>query len=114
MSIGDDVGMNSNVVIACHDSISIGSRVEIGPNVCIYDHEHDFRDPRGLSAGTYRTASVTVGDDVWIGANVVILKGVEIGDRCVIGAGCIVSEPVPDDHIIVQKRESSIRKIVHG
>lgn len=41
--IGDNVGINSNCIIACHDSITIGNGVGMGPNVCIYDHDHDFR-----------------------------------------------------------------------
>lgn len=41
--IGKDVGLNSNCIVACHSKIEICDGVEIGPNVCIYDHDHDFR-----------------------------------------------------------------------
>ena len=52
LEIGDNVGLNSNCIIACHKNIVISEGVEIGPNVCIYDHDHDFRCENGIKAGT--------------------------------------------------------------
>lgn len=77
--IGDHVGINSNCVIVCHHSIHIGSDVGIGPNVCIYDHDHDFRIEGGKAAKKYRCSPVVIEDNVWIGANTIILRGVRIG-----------------------------------
>ena len=47
LEIGDNTGINSNCVIACHEYVKIGANVGMGPNVCIYDHDHDFRAEGG-------------------------------------------------------------------
>lgn len=110
--IGNNVGLNTNCTIACHDRIEIGNDVEFGPNVCVYDHDHDFRAEGGLKAGIFKTAPVFIGEGTWIGANVVILKGAQIGRDCVIGAGSIVNGIVPECSILIQKRETSIKPII--
>ena len=112
LKIGDNVGLNTNCIIACHEKIEIGSNVEFGPNVCVYDHDHDFRAEGGLKAGKFKTAPVFIGEGTWIGANSIILKGTQIGRDCVIGAGSIVSGVVPDNSIFTQRRETRIKPIV--
>ena len=103
--IGNNTSINSNNMIACHERIEIGDDVQLSPNVQIYDHDHDFRvEGGGVKAGKYKTAPVKIGNNVWIGANVVILRGTEIGDNCVIGAGCVVKGKYEADSVIVQKR----------
>lgn len=111
LRIGDNVGFNTNCIIACHERIEIGDNVEFGPNVCVYDHDHDFRVDGGLKARRYKTAPVFIGDNTWVGANVIILKGTQIGRNCVIGAGSVVSGIVHDNSILTQKRETKIRPI---
>ncbi|MCR4612175.1 MAG: acyltransferase, partial [Lachnospiraceae bacterium] len=86
--MGRNVSINSNNMIACHESIEIGNDVQFSPNVQIYDHDHDYRVDGGIKAGKFRTSPVKIGSNVWIGANTVILRGTEIGDNCIIGAGC--------------------------
>ena len=104
-TIGSNVSLNSNNVIACRESVFIGDNVQFSPNVQIYDHDHDFRAPGGIGAMEYKTAAVRIGNDVWIGANSVILRGTELGDGCVVGAGSVVKGKYPAGTVIVQKRE---------
>lgn len=111
LKIEDDCRFNYNCMIVCRHSIHIKKGAEFGPNVLIYDHDHDFRAPGGLKAGKFKNAPVVIGENCWIGANAVILRGSNIGDNCVIGAGCIVNGDVPDNTILVQKRENSFLKI---
>ncbi|MCD8052484.1 MAG: acyltransferase [Lachnospiraceae bacterium] len=106
--IGNNTAFGSNDIVVCHERIEIGDNVELSPNVQIYDHDHDFRHPDGLASLHYKTAPVVIGDNVWIGANTVILRGTTIGDNCVISAGCVVKGNIPDGSIIVQKRNTSI------
>lgn len=97
MTIGDRVGM-SGASIFCASGIEIGNDVKIGANVSIYDtdfHALDYVDRR-LDRNT-PTAPVHIGDDVWIGANATVLKGVRIGTRAVIAAGSVVTSHVPAD-----------------
>lgn len=108
LKIGDSCRINNNCRIACHDSITLESGVEFGPGVTVYDHDHDFRAEGGIKAGKYKTAPVFIGENSWICANAIILKGAHIGKNCVIGAGCIVTGDVPDNSVLVQKREQTI------
>lgn len=102
--IGNNSSINSNNIIACHERIEIGDDVQLSPNVQIYDHDHDFRAVGGVKAGKYKTAAVKIGNNVWIGANAVILRGTEIGDNCVVGAGCVLKGKYEPNSVIVQKR----------
>lgn len=109
--IGRNVSVNSNNMIACHESIIIGDNCQFSPNVQIYDHDHDFRAESGIGAMKYKTSPVKIGNNVWIGANTVILRGTEIGDNCVIGAGSVIKGTFPTNSIIVQKRTTEIKSI---
>ena len=106
--IGSNVSINSNNIIACRDTIVIGDNVELSPNVQIYDHDHDFRVEGGLKSKKYKTGPIVIGNNVWIGANTVILRGVSIGDCSVVAAGSVVTKNIPKNTTFVQKRESSI------
>ena len=102
--LGKNVSINSNNIIACRDTITLGNGVELSPNVQIYDHDHDFRTTGGIKEKQYKTKHIFVGDNVWIGCNSVILKGSYIGENSVIAAGSIVNCDVPSCSVFVQKR----------
>ncbi len=110
-TIGKNTSINSNNMIACHEKIIIGDNVQFSPNVQIYDHDHDFHVEGGVSAMKYTTTPVEIGNNVWIGANTVILRGTKIGDNCVIAAGSIVKGTVSDNSIYIQKRLSETKEI---
>lgn len=112
LSIGNNVGINSNCVIACHDTIKIGANVGIGPNVCIYDHDHDFRAEGGKKSKKYKTAPVIIEENVWIGANSVILRGTHIGKNSVIAAGSVVKGKIPENTVVLQKRDNIYENII--
>ena len=86
LEIGDKCFFNTQVSITCMERVAIGDRCQIANNVVIVDHDHDYR----AGWGHYQTAPVNIGNDVWIGANAVILKGSVIGDGAVIAAGAVV------------------------
>ena len=62
-----------------------------------------------MKAGKFRTESIEIGSNVWIGANSVILKGSRIGDNVVVAAGSIVKGEVPSGTVLIQKRINEIR-----
>lgn len=107
--IGRNTSVNCNNMIACREKIIIGNDVQFSPNVQIYDHDHDFRVEGGVKAGKYNTGSVEIGNNVWIGANTIILRGTKIGDNAVIAAGSIVKGEVPAGAVFVQKRVTDIK-----
>lgn len=102
ITIGDNVYINRNCNIVSHKKIEIGRSTTIGPNVCVYDHDHDFRSKDRNKR--FITDSITIGKNVWIGANVIILKGVKIGDNAVIAAGAIVARDVEENTIFISKQ----------
>ncbi len=109
--IGNNVFMNSNSTITCHEQIEIGDDVQLSPNVQIYDHDHDYSAAGGIKAEKFKTSPVIIGNNVWIGANTIILRGSEIGDNCVIGASCVIKGIYKDNTIVVQKRNETTKII---
>lgn len=107
--IEDGVKINYNCMIICHDEIRVGTNTEFGPSVYIYDHDHIFNKETGVNADEFKTASVIIGDNSWIGADTVILRGTKLGKNCVVGAGCVLKGEYPDGSVIVQKRATEIR-----
>jgi acetyltransferase-like isoleucine patch superfamily enzyme len=92
---GDHSGC-SGAVISSRSEIVIGDHVNIGGNVRIFDHDfhsldHLARRDAQRDLADAAAAPVRIGNDVFIGAQAVILKGVTIGDRAIIGAGAVVS-----------------------
>lgn len=107
--VGDDVSFNRNCMVICHKSIHIGNGCIFGPNVLIYDHDHRF-DNEGIKPG-YRVSDVVVENGCWIGAGVTILRGTHIGEKSVIGAGCIVSGEIPPHSLVTMDRALNISTI---
>ena len=108
--IGNNVSINSNNILACRENITIGDNVEFSPGVQIYDHDHDFKANGGIKAKLYKKSSIIIGNNVWIGANAIILRGSNIGDNTVIAAGSVVKDIVPSNSVFLQKKENTIKK----
>lgn len=93
VSIGDGTYANMNLTLIDDWKITIGKNVLIGPNVTLCTTGHPVH-PKHRGDGMY-SFPVTVKDNVWIGANVVVLPGVTIGENSVIGAGSVVTKDIP-------------------
>lgn len=90
---------SGNNLIICKDQVVIGARTQIAWGVTISDH--DFHKTYDLEGNQQlETAPVKIGNDVWIGANATILKGVTVGDRAVIASGAIVTRDVPSESLV--------------
>ena len=86
----------SGVSIRCHRSIILGNYVRVGANALIMDGDGHANDPRSNGS-----KPIVIEDHVWIGTNVMILKGVRIGKNSVIGAGSIVTKDIPANSVAV-------------
>ncbi len=103
LSIGDDVNIEQNVHIVCHDRIRIGNNVSITGNCAIVDVSHPVDAiERGIKIGDAidpAPGEVNIGDNCFIGFGSIILPGVTIGENCVIGAGSVVTRDIPPNSI---------------
>ena len=100
IGLGEGVFLNYNCVFLDVVTIAIGDRTQIGPAVQIYAADHP-RDPELRRQGFELGRPVTIGCDVWIGGGAIILPGVSIGDRAVIGAGSVVTRDVAAGETVV-------------
>lgn len=103
ITIGNNVGMSQTAILAVAD-ITIGNNVLMGGGVKIYTsdfHSLNYKDRRDWIADSSQKKSspVIIQDDVFIGAGAIILKGVTIGARSIVGAGSVVTKNIPPDEI---------------
>ena len=95
ISIGANTLTSNNLSICAMESIHIGEGCQIGDQVAIYDCDFHEIDPSKRLDGPGEIAPVFIGNNVWLGSRVMVLKGVSIGDNSVIGAGSIVTKSLP-------------------
>lgn len=118
-SIGSHCFMNFNFTVQDDARVKIGDHCNFGPNVTIVTPQHPMlpNERRGVLCkdGVERylcyAEPVTIGNDCWFGANVVVCPGVTIGDGCVIGAGSVVTRDIPANTVAVGVPARVIREI---
>jgi len=106
---GENVFFNVNCVVLDTMKVKIGSNVLFGPGVHIYAATHplDKIERRTVE----NSKPITIGNDCWIGGQVVICPGVTIGSGSVIGAGSVVTKDIPEDSLAVGNPAKVIRKL---
>ena len=110
IEVGKNFFANYNCTILDVAKVKIGDNCQMAPNVAIYTAGHPVHPAARNSAYEYGI-EVTIGDNVWIGGNTVILPGVHIGDNVVIGGGSVVTKDIPDWSIAAGNPCKVIRKI---
>lgn len=110
LNIGSGVYFNDGAVISCLGKIDIGENTLFGPGVKIFDNNHRFSREEGVSREC-TAGCITVGRSCWIASDVVLLKGANIGDNCVIGAGCVIRGKVPAGSLVTRSGEQTTRPI---
>lgn len=109
------IGKNTYITratIAVLEEVNIGENCILGEGLKIFDHNHQYtREPFSVSKTKFNTAPVKLGNNVWSGANCIIMKGVTIGNNVILGAGCVIHKDVPDNSIIINKQEHIIKSI---
>lgn len=112
LEIGENFGMTGGAICVA-ERVRIGNRVALGANSTITDTDFHPLDPilRRHSPQQAKTAPVFIEDDVFVGMNSIILKGVTIGHGSVIGAGSVISKDVPPQVIVAGNPARIIREI---
>ena len=108
--IADNVAFNYSVRMVAHKSIFVGEGCSLGPNVMIYDHDHDY-DGKSFSRQEFKVSPVVIEKNCWIGANSIILRGAHIGEGCIVGAGTIVKGTIPPHSLVTNNRELKVISI---
>ena len=84
----------------------------MGENVKVYDHNHRFNIENTLiSEQGFSVGEVSIGENCWIGSNVIILKDAKIGNNCVIAAGSVINDVIPDNSIVRNNIKIDIERI---
>lgn len=103
-AVGDvTIGDHTRIGIHCTviGPVCIGNHVNLAQGITVTALNHIFKDSsRRIDEQGVSTKPVVIGDDVWIGANAVILPGVTIGRHCVVAAGAVVTKDVPDHTLV--------------
>ena len=113
ISIGNNVGI-SGATIYARKGITIGDNTNIGGNTKILDNDFHPIDPQARIADDKEkigTAPVVIGENCFIGCNALILKGTQLGNNCVVGAGAVVSGKFEDNCVIAGNPAKVIRII---
>lgn len=108
--LGKNVYFNFNVTLVDDTHIYVGDYTKFGPNVLIATAGHPILPSLREQAYQYNMP-VKIGKCVWLGAGVIVLPGVEIGDNCVIGAGSVVTKNIPANSVAVGNPCKVIREI---
>lgn len=111
ISIGNNFHSTRNLTIQCAGNVTIGENVLVASDVFIIDYNH------GMNAETANyldnpliVCEVAIGDGTWIGNNAVILPGVHIGKKCIIGGEGVVTKDIPDYSLAVGNPAKVIKK----
>ncbi len=111
--IGEGTFLNRNVMIAAHELVEIGSHCMLANGCFVSDAAHRFDDPdlpitwQGFTS----KGPTRIGENCWLGANVVVTSGVTIGERCVIGAGSVVTSDIEPFSIAVGAPAKVVRRV---
>lgn len=98
--IGENFFSNFNCTILDVGVVTIGDDVLLGPNVSLFTVNH-VQDLQGRKEGLEYAKPINIGNNVWIGGDVVVLPGVTIGENTIIGAGSVVTKDIPANVIAV-------------
>ena len=110
--IGSNTAFSNNVTICANHEIRIGDDCLIGDLVAVYDTDFHEVHPCRRHAGPGKILPVIIGNNVWLGSRVMVLKGVSIGDNSVVAAGSIVTTSLPENCLAAGSPARVVRKLV--
>ncbi len=108
ITLGDHVSIGPNVTLQAHAPITVGTYTLIGAGTIIVTANHDL-DERGLRMRRIIEGPVRIGSSCWLGAGVIVLPGVTIGDGTMVGAGSVVTRDLAPDMICVGAPAKPVR-----
>lgn len=110
IEVGENFYANHNLIILDGNKVKFGDNVFVAPNCSFYTAGHPL-DAETRNKGLEYAKPIEIGNNVWIGGNVVVLPGVKIGDNAVIGAGSVVNKDIPANVVAVGNPCKVIKEI---
>ncbi|MBO5436329.1 MAG: sugar O-acetyltransferase, partial [Thermoguttaceae bacterium] len=110
IEVGENFYANYGLTVLDVGKVIIGKNTMFGPNVSLYAVTHPLH-PDSRNSGYEVGIPITIGDNVWLGGNVVIVPGVTIGNNVVVGAGSVVTKDLPDNVLAVGDPCRIVREI---
>ena len=110
LEVGTDFFANYNFIVLDVGKVKIGDHFMCGPNVQICTAGHPIH-PESRNSGYEYGIDITIGENVWIGGNVLVCPGVTIGNNVVIGGGSVVTKDIPDNVVAVGNPCRVLREI---
>lgn len=110
IEVGDNFFANYNCTILDGGKVVIGDNVQFAPNVSLYTAGHPIH-PDSRNAGYEYGIGITIGNNVWLGGNVVVNPGVHIGNNVVVGSGSVVTKDISDNMVAMGNPCKVIREI---
>lgn len=108
------IGKNTYITratISCLGEIEIGENCILGEGMKLFDHNHKHtQNPFSVSKTEFNIGKIKIGNNVWTGANVTILKDVTIGDNVILGANTLIFKDVPDNSVVTLKQELNTKQ----
>ncbi|MEZ8120604.1 acyltransferase [Vibrio splendidus] len=111
ISIGSKTTTSNNISIVSCSRVKIGNSCQIGDLVSIYDCDFHEINPETRNQSPGISLPVVIGNNVWLGSRVMVLKGVKIGDHSVVAAGSVVTSSIPERSLVAGVPAKIIRKI---
>jgi len=109
--IGNNTVFSNDITIIAEREVTIGERCLIGDRLTIFDNDAHEIDPSTRTRSYGKAAPVNIGNNVWIGSVVTILKGVKVGDNSIIAANSVVTKDVPANAIVAGNPAKIIKMI---
>lgn len=97
--IGNNVFVGENIEFNIRMRIQIGEDCLLGSNCKFIDHDHGFKSNELIRTQQGKEQAIWIGNDVWLGSNVIVLKGVSIDNGAIIGANSLVNKSIPANEI---------------
>ena len=113
IEVGKEFFANYNFIVLDVGKVKIGNNFMCGPNVQISTAGHPLH-PESRASGYEYGIDITIGDNVWIGGNVLVCPGVTIGSNVVIGGGSVVTKDIPDNMLAYGNPCRVIREITEA
>ncbi len=110
ITVGENFFANFGLTILDVAKVTIGSNVQFGPHVALYTAGHPMH-PETRSSGYEWGIPITIGDNVWLGGNVIVNPGITIGNNVIAGAGSVITKDMPDNVFCAGNPARVIREI---